>query len=62
MEYLQDFGIQEEFGTKQLKSFKGDYKEYTEMAKAVASLLENSPVPAFVFRRAAAREPGTAGG
>ena len=48
MEYLQDFGIQEEFGTKQLKSFKGDYKEYTVMAKSVASLLETSPIPAFI--------------
>lgn len=48
MEYLQDFGIHGELGTKQLKSFKGNSKEYTVIAKSVASLLETSPVPAFV--------------
>jgi penicillin amidase len=48
MEYLKDFGIQGEFGTKQLESFKGDYKAYAEISKSVASLLETSPVPAFI--------------
>lgn len=48
MEYLKDFGINGELGTKQLKSFKGKYKEYTVMAKSVADLLESSPVPAFI--------------
>ena len=48
MDYLQDFGIHGEFGTKQLKSFKGDYKDYAEISKSVASLLETSPVPAFI--------------
>lgn len=48
MEYLKDFGICGEFGTKQLKPFKGDYKAYTEISKSVASLLESSPVPAFI--------------
>ena len=48
MEYLQDFGIHGEFGTKQLKSFKGDYKEYASISKSVAGLLETSPVPAFI--------------
>ncbi len=48
MKYLQDFGIQGEFGTKQLKSFKGNYKEYSTMAKSLANLLESSPVPAFI--------------
>lgn len=48
MEYLKDFGINGELGTKQLKSFKGKYKEYTVMAKSVADLLERSPVPAFI--------------
>jgi penicillin amidase len=48
MDYLKDFGIHGELGTKQLKSFKGNYKEYTVIAKSVASLLEASPVPAFV--------------
>jgi penicillin amidase len=48
MEYLKDFGIQGELGTKQLKSFKGSYKEYAEISKAVANLLETSPIPAFI--------------
>lgn len=48
MEYLKDFGINGELGTKQLKSYKGKYKEYTVMAKSVAALLESSPVPAFI--------------
>ncbi|MDN3676345.1 penicillin acylase family protein [Flavobacterium paronense] len=48
MDYLMDFGINGEFGTKQLKSYKGDYKEYAEIAKSVAGLLETSPVPAFI--------------
>jgi len=48
MEYLKDFGIQGEWGTKQLQSFKGKYKEYSEISKSVASLLEASPVPAFI--------------
>ena len=48
MEYLQDFGILGEFGTKQLKSYKANYKEYAKISKSVASLLETSPVPAFI--------------
>ena len=48
MEYLKDFGIQGELGTKQLKSYNGDYKGYAEIAKSVAGLLETSPVPAFI--------------
>lgn len=48
MEYLKDFGIQGELGTQQLQSFQGKYKEYSEISKSVASLLETSPVPAFI--------------
>jgi penicillin G amidase len=48
MEYLQDFGINGEFGTKQLKSFKGNNIEYAEIANAVSALLDTSPVPAFI--------------
>lgn len=47
-QYLKDFGIQGELGTKQLKSYKGNYKEYSGIAKLVANLLETSPIPAFV--------------
>ena len=48
MDYLKDFGIDGSLGTTQLKSFKGNYKEYAQISKSVASLLENSPVPPFV--------------
>ena len=48
MDYLKDFGIHGELGTKQLKSFKGKNKEYAEISKSVAGLLETSPVPAFI--------------
>jgi penicillin amidase len=48
MEYLKDFGIQGELGTQQLQSFQGKYKEYSEISKSVANLLEKSPVPAFI--------------
>lgn len=47
-QYLKDFGIQGELGTKQLKSYKGNYKEYSGIAKLVTNLLETSPIPAFV--------------
>jgi penicillin G amidase len=48
MEYLKDFGINGELGTTQLKSHKGNYKEYAEISKSVAGLLESSPIPAFI--------------
>ncbi|MCF6133336.1 penicillin acylase family protein [Flavobacterium wongokense] len=48
MGYLKDFGINGELGTKQLKSYKGNYKEYAEISKSVAGLLESSPIPAFI--------------
>jgi penicillin amidase len=48
MDYLKDFGVNGELGTKQLKSQKGNYKEYAEISKSVAALLESSPIPAFI--------------
>lgn len=48
MEYLKDFGINGELGTQQLHSFQGKHKEYSEISKSVANLLETSPVPAFI--------------
>ncbi|MGL2964976.1 penicillin acylase family protein [Flavobacterium sp. XGLA_31] len=48
MRYLKDFGIHGEFGTKQLKSYKGDLKEYAAISKSVSVLLDKSPVPAFI--------------
>ena len=48
MEYLKDFGIDGAFSTTQLKSYKGNAKEYSAIAKSVANLLETSPAPAFI--------------
>ncbi|WP_333599839.1 penicillin acylase family protein [Flavobacterium sp.] len=48
MEYLQDFGIHGEFSSQQLKSYKGNYKAYSEISKTLTVLLEQSPVPAFI--------------
>jgi len=48
MDYLKDFGIDGSLGAKQLKSYNGTYKEYGEISKSVASLLEAAPVPAFI--------------
>ncbi len=48
IEYLEDFGIKGELGRQQLKSYKGNYKDYAEISKSVADLLESSPMPAFI--------------
>jgi penicillin amidase len=47
-EYLKDLGIHGEFNTTQLKSSKENIEEYTTIAKSVAALLDNSPIPPFV--------------
>ena len=47
-EYLKDFGLDGSFGTTQIKNFDGKALEYAEISKSVASLLEKSPVPAFI--------------
>jgi penicillin G amidase len=46
--YLNDFGIDGSLGTVQLKSYNGDVSNYSEISKQVASILDNSPVPAFI--------------
>lgn len=48
MDYLKDFGIDGSLNTTQLKSYAGKPNEYAEIAKSVASLMDNSPVPAFI--------------
>jgi penicillin amidase len=48
MDYLKDFGIDGSLNTTQLKSYKGKPNDYAEIAKSVASLMDNSPVPAFI--------------
>jgi penicillin amidase len=46
--YLKDFGLDGSLGTTQLKSYTGKAKEYSTISKVVASLLNQSPVPAFI--------------
>ena len=48
MNYLKDFGIDGALGTKQLKTFNGKSKEYAEISKSVAILLDNSPAAPFI--------------
>ena len=47
-EYLKDFGLNGSLGKTQLKSFDGKAKEYLEISKSIASLIDNAPVPAFI--------------
>ncbi|WP_281298141.1 penicillin acylase family protein [Flavobacterium limnophilum] len=47
-EYLKDFGLDGSLGTTQIKNFDGKAIEYAKISKAVTSLLDNSPVPAFI--------------
>ncbi len=47
-EYLKDFGLDGSFGATQIKNFDGKAIDYAEISKAVASLLDKSPVPAFI--------------
>lgn len=47
-DYLKDFGLDGSFGTKQLQNYKGKVNDYSQISKEVASLIDNSPVPAFI--------------
>ncbi|MBX9806799.1 MAG: penicillin acylase family protein [Flavobacteriaceae bacterium] len=47
-DYLKDFGLDGSLGTTQIKNFDGKVIEYAEISKSVVSLLDNSPVPAFI--------------
>ena len=47
-EYLKDFGLDGSLGKTQIKNFYGKTIDYSEISKSVASLLDNSPVPAFI--------------
>ncbi|MFV8344280.1 penicillin acylase family protein [Flavobacterium sp. XS2P39] len=48
MEYLKDFGIDGSFNTTRIKNAKDIPQEYISIAKSIASLLEQSPIPSFV--------------
>lgn len=47
-EYLKDFGLDGSLGKTQIKNFDGKAIAYAAISKTVASLLDNSPVPAFI--------------
>jgi penicillin G amidase len=47
-EYLKDFGLDGSLGKTQIKNFEGKTIEYADISKSVTSVLDNSPVPAFI--------------
>ncbi|WP_035668304.1 penicillin acylase family protein [Flavobacterium sp. 83] len=48
MEYLKDFGIDGSFNTTRIKNAKEKPQQYSAIAKSIASLLDQSPIPPFV--------------
>jgi penicillin amidase len=48
MGYLKDFGLEGEFNSTQIKNSKQAQNDYTSIAKSIASLLDQSPIPPFV--------------
>ncbi|MFV8327672.1 penicillin acylase family protein [Flavobacterium sp. ZS1P14] len=48
MAYLKDFGIDGSFNTTRIKNAKASPQEYSAIAKSIASLLDQSPIPPFV--------------
>lgn len=47
-EYLKDLGIEGEFNTTRIKISKEKAEEYSEIAKSVAAMLDQSPIPPFI--------------
>ncbi|VXB40743.1 Acyl-homoserine lactone acylase QuiP [Flavobacterium sp. 9R] len=47
-EYLKDFGLDGSLGTTRIKNAKEKIKEYSEIAKSVTALLDQSPIPPFI--------------
>jgi penicillin G amidase len=48
MDYLKDFGIDSSFNTTRIKNSKEQSQEYSTIAKSIASLLDQSPIPPFI--------------
>jgi penicillin amidase len=48
MAYLKDFGIDGSFNTTRIKNAKASPQEYSAIAKSIASLLDQSPIPPFI--------------
>ncbi|KRD62460.1 penicillin amidase [Flavobacterium sp. Root935] len=47
-EYLKDLGIEGEFNTTQIKISKENTEEYSEIAKSVTAMLDQSPIPPLI--------------
>lgn len=47
-EYLKDFGLDGALNTTKIRNAKEKFKEYSEISKSVAALLEQSPIPPFI--------------
>jgi penicillin amidase len=47
-DYLKDFGLDGSLGTTQIKNHEDKSNGYAEISKSIASLLDNSVVPAFI--------------
>ena len=48
VEYLKDLGLDGSFNSLQIKNAEGESQEYAAISKAVAALLDSSPIPPFV--------------
>lgn len=48
VDYLKDLGLEGSFSSLQIKNAKEKPQEYAAISKAVAALLDNSPIPPFV--------------
>ncbi|MDG2433177.1 penicillin acylase family protein [Flavobacterium sp.] len=48
IDYLKDLGLDGSFASLQIKNAKGQQQEYAAISKAVAALLDNSPIPPFI--------------
>lgn len=48
MDYLKDFGVDGSFNTTRIKNAQEKPQEYAAIAKSIASLLDQSPIPPFV--------------
>ncbi len=48
MEYLKDFGLDGALSKTRLKSYPGKSNDYAQISKAVAGLLDQSPIPPFI--------------
>jgi penicillin amidase len=45
---MKEFGLEGEFNTTKIKNAKENVQEYSAIAKSVASLLDQSPIPPFI--------------